>query len=405
MKIDLTQTLDLPIRSELFSAERLEQHAKSLAAAQPVGRSAKAGKSLRRRLKENSDRLIANFRVLARAARSGTQITSAGEWFLDNFYIVEEQIREVRKDLPADYYNELPKLSQGPLEGFPRVYGIAWALIAHTDGAFDADRLERFAAAYQEVDPLNIGELWAIAITLRITLVENLRRLTDIVVARLGDAEHADAIARKVLAASSEKNGDSSAHAAFEGVHITATLIARLEQQLRNQNIFADRILQGVETRLQDTGTSSDTLIQNEYQLQGADDISVRNVINAMRLVSNTDWADFVEHVGLVDRALRDNANFAAMDFATRDRYRRAVERLARHAPPNEIAVASAAVEQARRGAGRAPRESDPGFYLIGGGARAFEKKIGYRPSLRQRFWRGAALPRASLVIWDSARS
>jgi cyclic beta-1,2-glucan synthetase len=389
LHIELSRTLDLPIRSELFSAERLEQHAKSLADAQPVGRSAKVGKSLRRRLKENSDRLIANFRVLARAAKSGTQITSAGEWFLDNFYIVEEQIREVRKDLPVDYYNELPKLSAGPLAGYPRVYGIAWALIAHTDGAFDVDRLERFAGAYQEVDPLKIGELWAIAITLRITLVENLRRLTDIVVARLGDAERADAIARKVLAASSEKNGHGSADAAFEGARVTATLITRLEQQLRNQNTFADRVLQGVETRLQDMGTSSDALIQNEYQLQGADDISVRNVINAMRLVSNTDWADFVEHVGLVDRALRDNTNFAAMDFATRDRYRRAVERLARHAPLDEIAVASAAVGQARRAA--PPRESDPGFYLIGGGARAFEKRIGYRPTLRQNFWRGAA--------------
>ena len=105
-------------------------------------------------------------------------------------------------------------------------------------------------------------------------------------------------------------------------------------------------------------GTSSDALIQNEYQLQGADDISVRNVINAMRLISNTDWADFVEHVGLVDHALRDNTNFAAMDFATRDRYRRAVEKLARRAPLDEIAVASAAVEQARRGAGKTPRKA-----------------------------------------------
>src|SRR6201999_1498022 len=103
------------------------------------------------------------------------------------------------------------------------------------------------------------------------------------------------------------------------------------------------------------------------------------------------DWADFVEHVGLVDRALRDNTNFDAMDFATRDRYRRAVERIARRAPMDEIAIASAAVERAHRAAGKASRESDPGFYLIGGGVPSFEKEIGYRPSLRQRFWRSAA--------------
>ena len=254
MHIELSRTLDLPIRAELFSTERLEQHAKTLAEAQPVGKPAKAAKSLRRRLKENSDQLIANFRVLARAAKSGNQITSAGEWFLDNFYIVEEQIREVRKDLPADYYNELPKLSEGHLAGFPRVYGIAWALIAHTDGAFDVDRLERFVQAYQEVDPLKIGELWAIAITLRITLVENLRRLTDIVVARLVDTERADAVAKRVLAAASEKTGRDSADMVLGGMRVDATLITRLEQQLRNQNSFADQVLHGVEDELQRDG-------------------------------------------------------------------------------------------------------------------------------------------------------
>jgi cyclic beta-1,2-glucan synthetase len=391
LHIDLSRTLDLPIRAELFSAERLEQHAKSLAEAQPVGRSARVGKSLRRRLKENSDRLIANFRVLAKAAKSGNQITSAGEWFLDNFHIVEEQIREVRKDLPADYYSELPKLSQGPLTGFPRVYGIAWALIAHTDGAIDIDRLERFVQAYQEIDPLKIGELWAIAITLRITLVENLRRLTDIVVARLGDAERADAISRKILADSPEKQSRGAADRMLDGARVTATLITRLEQQLRNQNVFADQVLHDIETRLQDMATSSDVLIQSEYQLQGADDISVRNVINAMRLISSTDWADFVEHVGLVDRALRDNTNFEEMDFPTRDQYRRAVERIARRAPLDEIAIASTAVKRALGATGKVPREADPGFYLIGGGARAFEEAVGYRASLRQKFWRGAA--------------
>ena len=105
----------------------------------------------------------------------------------------------MQKDLPADYYNELPKLVAGPLNSYPRVYGIAWALIAHTDSAFDVDRLERFVRAYQEVDPLKIGELWAVAITLRITLVENLRRLIQIVVARVADADRADAIAKRVL--------------------------------------------------------------------------------------------------------------------------------------------------------------------------------------------------------------
>jgi cyclic beta-1,2-glucan synthetase len=390
LHIQFHRSGDLPIRAELFSAERLEQHAKSLAAAQPVGPSIRARKSLRRQLNENSRRLIADFRALARAAKSGKQITSAGEWFLDNFHIVEEQIRDVQRDLPADFYNELPKLVAGPLSSYPRVYGIAWALIAHTDSAFDVDRLERFVRAYQEVDSLKIGELWAIAITLRITLVENLRRLMQIVVARLNDTDRADAIAKTVLNPV-PGNAPAAIDAVISGKKVSPTLIAQLEQRLRNQDEAADQVLQQIESALRELGTNRDSLIQEEYQMQGADDISVRNIINAMRLVSNIDWADFVEDVSLVDVVLREYPGFDAMDFPTRDRYRRSIEKLARRSPLDEIAVAVAAIRDSMASKGSMARENDPGFYLIGGGARAFETRIGYRPLFSQRFWRVAA--------------
>ncbi|HEX4273673.1 MAG TPA: glucoamylase family protein [Rhizomicrobium sp.] len=391
MHIQFDRHLDLPIRSELFSAERLEQHAKSLAEAQPIGAPAHRRQSLRHRLFQNSRRLITDYRALARAANSRKPVTSAGEWFLDNFHIVEEQIRQVQKDLPADYYRELPKLVEGPLAGYPRVFGIAWALIAHTDGAFDVERLERFVHFYQQVEPLKIGELWAIAITLRITLVENLRRLMEIVLARLADAERAEEIAKRILDAS----GDDAARLSLEAIlgndAISPTLIAHLEQRLRNQNANADRILTEIETELNRLGTNSDTIIHEEYQLQGADDISVRNVITAMRLVSVIDWAEFFENVSLVDMILRQEPAFGAMDFPSRDRYRRAIEKLARRSPQDEIAVASAAMEEARKAPAAMPRQRDPGYYLIGAGARKFEQKIGYTPTFSRKFWRGAA--------------
>ena len=101
--------------------------------------------------------------------------------------LVEEQLREIREDLPRGYYYELPKLAGGPLEGYPRIYALALALIAHTDSRLETETLRRFVGAYQRVAPLTIGELWAVAITLRLALVENLTRLaTRIIVAREG---------------------------------------------------------------------------------------------------------------------------------------------------------------------------------------------------------------------------
>ena len=139
----------------------------NLSAAEPGARAAS-------RLRDNSWVPLATHRAIAKAIAEGRAITPAAEWLVDNYYIVEEQIRQIGEDLPPGYYRQLPKLADGPLAGYPRVFGIAWAFVAHTDSRFDAPLLCRFVRAYQRVQPLEIGELWAVAITLRIVLVENL---------------------------------------------------------------------------------------------------------------------------------------------------------------------------------------------------------------------------------------
>ena len=171
-----------PIRDELLSVERLEDHARSLAAAQSVSPHERAGASLVKRLTENELMLSEAYRDIAKAIDDGVAITPAAEWLVDNFHVVEKQIRDVQGDLPPGYYRQLPKLAGGPLAQYPRVFGVAWAFTAHTDSLFEPEILRRFLRAYQEVQPLTIGELWAVAITLKIVLVENLQRIATRVV-------------------------------------------------------------------------------------------------------------------------------------------------------------------------------------------------------------------------------
>src|SRR4030095_10769999 len=149
-----------PIREEIFSAERLEEHARSLAGAQPVGTKRVRRQPLTSRLSENEAALRHAFRTTIRAIEAGIAITPAAEWLSDNYHIVERQIRDIRADLPPGYYRQLPKLVSGPFAGFPRVLGVTWAYVAHTDSRFDAELLRRYVPAYQEVQPLSIGELW-----------------------------------------------------------------------------------------------------------------------------------------------------------------------------------------------------------------------------------------------------
>jgi cyclic beta-1,2-glucan synthetase len=175
--------------------ERLEQHAQTLAAAQTVTDSPRRGHAVGPRIAENGRVLLEAYGVLARAIKDEQSITPAAEWLLDNFHIVDEQLREIRDDLPPDYYRELPKLAEGHLAGYPRVLGITWAYIAHTDSRFEPESLRRMVRAYQGVEPLTIGELWAIAISLRILLVDNLRRIAELIVRSRADRQKADELA------------------------------------------------------------------------------------------------------------------------------------------------------------------------------------------------------------------
>ncbi|HEX3230738.1 MAG TPA: hypothetical protein VHQ95_17285, partial [Pyrinomonadaceae bacterium] len=190
---------ETPIREELLSVERLEQYAATLAAEHKVAEKVRRINLLLPRLEENSRKLIAAYKELAESIRQEHVISPAAEWLVDNFHIVEEQVREIREDLPRGYYQELPKLADGDYKDYPRIYALSIALVAHTDSHLDTETLRRFINGYQAVSPLSIGELWAVPISLRIALVENLRRLTTRIVSARAEREEADKLADKLL--------------------------------------------------------------------------------------------------------------------------------------------------------------------------------------------------------------
>ncbi|MFL5775698.1 MAG: GH36-type glycosyl hydrolase domain-containing protein [Chloroflexota bacterium] len=388
-----------PIVSELFSVERLEQHARSLAEAQTVTTDPRRGRTISPRVAENGRILLESYRTLAGAIREERSITPAAEWLVDNFHIVDEQIREIRDDLPAHYYGELPKLAGGHLEGYPRVLGIAWAYVAHTDSRFDPDSLQRLVSAYQEVEPLTIGELWAVAISLRIILVENLRRLAEQILRNRTARQRADELADSLLGIG--RDSPEAAAASLRRVSdVTLATAGRVQlfQRLRDQDPAATPALGRLEEVLAAQGTTAEETVRIEHQRQAEMNVTVRNVITSMRLISWFDWSRFVESVSLTDEALRAHGLFAAMDFATRDRYRHAIETLARGAGRPELDVAKAAVSMAERapdpGAATSAGQEDvvdPGYYLIGDGRQALERALNVRIPLSRRFRRAYA--------------
>ncbi len=371
-----------PFQAEFFSVERLEQYAQTLAAEhRTVTKKGRA--QLLPRLEENGRLFEAAYKALVEAIRNGRPISPAAEWLVDNYHIVEEQLREIRQDLPKSYYHELPKLASGELAGYPRIYAVALALIAHTDSRLDTNTLRRFIIAYQQKAPLSIGELWAVAITLRLALVENLRRLAlSINRARL-EREEADVLADRllelasrqpaaVIAAVSERLGKPQ--------ELPQTFLVQLVQRLREQHPAVMPVMDRLEKSLEGQGSTIEQLIHTEHQRQAGAQVTVGNIITSMRLLSTLDWNDFFEKVSPIESLLgKDPAGvYSRMEFTARDRYRHVIERISKRTRASELDVAQAALDLAAQGKDDA--EKHVGYYLIDTGLSSLEKKFKYQP-------------------------
>lgn len=382
------------IRADLFGAERLEDHGMSLARAQSTAGKPRPRPSLVARLRDNSAVLLAAYRSCARAAHDGRTIPPAAEWLLDNFHLVEDQVAQIANDLPPGYYRQLPKLETGPFAGYPRVLGIAWAYVAHTDSLLDREVLARFIRAYQTVQPLTIGELWAIAITLRFVLVENIRRLAVQIVTAQAERAAADDVVDRLLvieppgvglAGPSPMISLAKAVEAFERAPLPEMSAAQFAKRLRAHDPEATPLYAWLNERLRRQGGAIDDAVAQAQLRQGASNVTMRNCITSLRLIAEMDWPDFVEAVSLIDARLRAASDFGRMDFPSRNMYRTAIETLARGSPLSEAEILEAALDIAAQGGAEATR--DPGHALIGEGRVALEARVRFAPDWRLR-WR-----------------
>jgi cyclic beta-1,2-glucan glucanotransferase len=383
---------ELPIREELFSIERLEHYAAELAAEHKLSEKAHRAPLLLPRLEENGRKLVEVYDALAESIRKEHVISPAAEWLVDNFHIVEEQVREIREDLPRGYYYELPKLADGPFKRYPRIYALSVALIAHTDSFLVSDTLRRFINSYQTVSPLSIGELWAVPISLRIALVENLRRLATRIVSSRGEREEADKLADKLLDFAKLNPQEIIPHISGrlgKRKVLGRAFIVQLMQRLREQDPAVLPAVEWLEKQLHKLNLSIHDVVNEEHTRQAAAQVTVGNIITSMRLLSTLDWRDFFETVSLVDPELaKDPAGvFSKMDFATRDRYRKVIERISKRAKRSEIEVARSALQLSEA----APASQMPsatqhiGYYIIGKGLTQLESITGYQLSSAER--------------------
>ncbi|CAN5166436.1 hypothetical protein BH09GEM1_BH09GEM1_23090 [soil metagenome] len=404
--LDRTRSTDAPsdiILGELFGTERLARHGRHLARSQRIVQTpwplAPRGKGpLLQRLAATERVLRAVHHTLAHVAAEGLEVSPAGEWLLDNFYVVLEQVQEVRATLPSDYYHQLPKLSDdGPLAGYPRVYEIAIELIAHTDGRLDSAMLDLMIAAYQKIVPLTMGELWAMPAMLRMGFLENVRHMALRAATDVSDTQAADAWVTRLLDAE-DSRGNALSRELTEFINnppkLSPAFLTRFLQQIRSRRADFTPLL-WLEQWIADEVMSVEEAVQRSTQHLAVTQLVMANSIASLRKIGSIDWSEFVEGASATEAVLRRDPSgvYPGMTFQTRDRYRHVVERIARRTDNPEHDVAGAAIQaaaSAERASGSIARAAHVGFHLVDDGVAGLERSLGYRPMLRELIDRAA---------------
>jgi cellobiose phosphorylase len=399
---------EAPLRAELFSSEQMDQRGRILAASHRVI-STSGSDRLLARLAANERILIEVCRLLSGVGADKQRITPAGEWLLDNFYLIEEQIRTAKRHLPKGYSRELPRLAAGTAAGQPRIYDVALEVVAHGDGHLDTDSLGRFVVAYQSVTALTLGELWAIPIMLRLAVIENLRRVAVRIAAARVERNLAAAWADRIVETAT--NDPKSmvlviADMARSTPPMVCSFVAELSRRLQGRGPMLALPVNWLEQQLAESGLTIEQLVQVENQQQAADQVSVSNSIGSLRALGAIDWREFVETMSVVEQTLRQDPDgvYARMDFASRDRYRHATEEMAKKSRLTEREVARKAVDLARAaasGGDAGDRSRHVGYNLIDKGVPELEHALAFRPSSIDRLRR--AFSRCPVPIYLGA--
>lgn len=375
-----------PLRSELFTEQQLDEHARSLAK-KHTQLSKHPSELLLKRLAENEAILLEVHNVLTETVKKNIRIVPAGEWLLDNFYLIEEQIYTGKRHLPKGYSKGLPQLLKGPSAGLPRVYDIAVEIISHSDGHVDLRTLTTFVNAYQQVNFLTIGELWAIPIMVRLALIENLRRLSIQISIDITNKSLADYWADQMMEAAENDPKNLViviADMARSDPPIESVFVAELARRLQEKGSALSLPLTWIEQRLSENGLTTAELIQQENQKQAAGQVSISNSISSLRFLNTTDWREFVENVSIIEKTLQQEPAgiYSMMDFHTRDEYRHAVEKIAKHSSRSEQEIAELVVQMAKENTGNEnERRGHVGYYLLDKGIKRTEKLAAVKTS------------------------
>jgi len=344
----------------------------------------------RPRHKENEKEILRVYRTTARDVEAGAQITPAAEWLLDNYYVIEEAIQEVRRDFPRRFYRQLPTIA---VEGqtMPRALALAWLYVAHTHSSVSQESLTAFVQGFQKHEALKIGELWALPSFIRFVLLENLRRISSRVERSRKMRFKANEVADELVRLNDPDKGIAYLRSTESFVDDN-TFVIQLLHRLRDGLQASGPVIQWLERKIESRGSDLEELIVAENNRLSSGNVTMSSLIKSLRTVDDAEWPVWFESVSRLDEELRQRSDYSDLDFGSRNKYRNSIERFARRSGRSELEVTETALamteEDAAANADNPGYEANVAAFIVGKKRKLLEKRIGYRPSVVQRIVR-----------------
>jgi cellulose synthase/poly-beta-1,6-N-acetylglucosamine synthase-like glycosyltransferase len=362
-------------RGAVLSLEELSKYAKTIAIDHNISREIDPNTYPIKKINDDFLYITDTYEVLNESINNKVPIPPSGEWLLDNYYIIEEQVNSLNKELTLQEYYNLPAVS-----GLSRIYILAKELVAHSDGNIDENIIETFISAYQDKKTLSMTEIWVLPIMLRIALIENIKFICEkIYNSQLQKFKVESIIERNIENKTQGEQRFSEYKNIIVGAEATA-FIEHMIYSLKKYGREAYEYVLAVEEEVNKVGTSTSELIREEHFDLALRRVSMGNSILSIKNVSRFDWTKIFEKINEIEKILEQDEYYKKSDFNTRSMYREYIQDIAQKANVSEMYVAVKVIECMNNSGG-----THIGYYIIDEGKDILLKKLGYELSIKDK--------------------
>ncbi|MDA3845274.1 MAG: glycosyl transferase, partial [Vallitaleaceae bacterium] len=390
----------ISISNAMLSEGELELHAKRAALTHTVVIKKNILNWPLNRVNDNYGFITSLYQGLNDDIRQKRAVPPAAEWILDNYYIIEEQTKSLRRDLTKKEYYRLPVLNKGPFRGYTRVLAIAMEFVAIVDGQIDEGTLHKYLEAYQNHSILFDREIRIIPMMLQIALLENVRLICENIKETQKQWNLADEMMDKWW--KKDVNNDEKIIGSFKSiiennVDANTSFVEHLFYRFRRFGQSYVHVLQKINEHLIRFSTTIEAIAGKEHNAQAVSAVSMGNDIMSFKYVANLNWEELFENLSYVEAILRQDPDgiYSRMDTHSKGYYMMRIEKLAKVYKVSERHIAQAAIDMAKEAAklnaslplieNKHLRRSHVGYYLMGEGVRILEKKQTNHEKMHQK--------------------